>query len=32
MANFYDAMTPKAELAIACHSALDQFLYPYGEA
>ena len=32
MANFYDAMTPKAELAIAAHSALDQFLYPYGEA
>ena len=32
MANFYDALTPKAELAISMHSALDQFLYPYGEA
>jgi len=30
MANFYDALTPKAELAIAFHSALDQILYPYG--
>jgi len=30
MANFYDALTPKAELAISMHSALDQFLYPYG--
>ena len=31
MADFFDAMTPKPELAIAMHSALDQFLYPYGE-
>merc|ERR1712037_357403 len=30
MADFFDAMTPKPELAIAMHSALDQFLYPYG--